>query len=74
MDVLPTGQNLGAKTQEKCCRINIFEGVVFWPLASNVKAQRTNFCSQPIKLLKFFVCLTDGPNVKRPNVILRTIT
>jgi hypothetical protein len=61
-----TGQSLGAKPPKKCYHVGILEAVVHWPLASSVKAKRTNFCSPPIKLLQSFVRSTDNHSVKCP--------
>jgi hypothetical protein len=40
----------GAKTLKKCCHIDVLKALGHWPLASSVKAERTNFGSPPIKL------------------------
>ena len=39
----------------------ILEGIVLWLLVFSMKAQRTNFCSSPIKLLESFVFSTTLP-------------
>jgi hypothetical protein len=64
MDKLSSmSQILGTKTY-KSYHVNIFKGVVFWPLASSVKVQKTNYCSQPTKLLESFVLSADSCSVK----------
>jgi hypothetical protein len=62
----PTRQTLGAKTSKKCSHVGFLESIIRWPLAHSVRAQRTNFCSPPIKLQESFVLSTNGCSVKRP--------
>jgi hypothetical protein len=70
--VSSTRQNLGAKTFKKCCHVGILEVVVHWPLASSVKAEWTNFCSPPIKLLESFVCTSTAVVWSVPEHIVNT--
>jgi hypothetical protein len=61
-----TGQTFGPKNPKKCCHVDVLKILVYWPLASSVKAERTNFGSPPNKLIKSLVCSTDGRSVKCP--------
>jgi hypothetical protein len=52
--------NSWCQNSQKCYHIDILKGVAFGqrPTAFSIKAQQTNFCSPPIKLLESFVLST----------------
>ena len=67
--VLPPSQTLSVESYKRYCHIGVLEGVVFWLLASSAKAQRTNFCSLPIKSLRSF-----NPSTVNHNCIVLPIS
>ena len=48
------------QNSQKALPCRNIRGIVLWPLAFNVKAKQTNFCSPSITLLESFVCSTNG--------------
>ena len=59
-------RNSQSQNSQKYCHVGILERILFQVMASCMKAQKTNLCSPPIKLLEFLLFLTFGHCVKQP--------